>query len=256
MNLHFGLSLILFAVGVFSWAILGSRLVSLPVVGSLVAFLAGLVNGDHNTPQLTVRYSKGVAQPLVDGERLDLKPLELPEPEYKPGLIARLINGDHNLPSDQAVIDAPRYKAGLLVEPMLDSFGKPISGYYQHPQPPRGGLLGWLAGGYNIPSEAEVDALARWREKHYTTACFKALRDAWATDDGSALVWRHDGSIDLDCFNPMPEAQNQREVLAQHRAAAEFSRRWDFKVRLDGLHHPGIAPGGLFALKRLDEVAV
>ena len=58
------------------------------------------------------------------------------------------------LPSEYEISCAPRYKPGLVVEPMIDSFGKEIPGFFIFPEAPQG-LLAWLAGGYNLPSEAE-----------------------------------------------------------------------------------------------------
>lgn len=159
------------------------------------------------------------------------------------GLIYTHADGGFNMPSSDAIDVAPgldetleredyikRYPEtpGLLSDSEIESLGYPRL----EPQPVTGGIRGYLAGDYNIPTDAEVDACAGYRKQHYSRACFAAMQradDAYMARKSNGFILRGDPEngviLDLDIWNPMPEAQS----VDEERMQASTAQHWLFK---------------------------
>lgn len=242
LNIAFGICLILLTLGVGLWASLGRRLATIPIV----AFFVGLLDGNHNVPMLYFGHDgEGSSRVLVRqrGHLVDLDslPLSTVEREPKLGGIRGFFRGDFNLPTEAEIIAAPRIKPGLVVEevtrthPRLDvlayfadlvgaeavseAWGGHIAASLTTvlPEVQETGVLAWLRGGYNIPTKAEVDWWAAARAALYPRVCIQRLR-------APGLVRMTDGTVNLDIWNPMPEAQSPSEEAFQMGAASAVAR--------------------------------
>lgn len=143
-------------------------------------------------------------------------------------LINHHSDGSFNMPSEQQIEDAPgeledqqneMRRARLMPDAISEKAIEDAPDVMPEPAPKRG----WWRGDFNIPTEREVDHLAKWRARTYDHQCWAALTKAW--DSGEIIVGNDWRTIRLDVFNPMPEAQSQWERDRQVAVAAEFGTR-------------------------------
>ena len=154
MSFAFGIVLSLFVAGTATWAVAGHRLATLPGVARVLDY----VDGGYNLPsERAVDELVAIAESRREHGLRD-------RDEVMPNgqTFAEYVESSRvpNLISEAAIEAAPRYKAGLLAEDVLDIRGftdDGCPGVLPAIEPARG-WRGWLRGGYSMPTEAEVTA--------------------------------------------------------------------------------------------------
>lgn len=157
-------------------------------------------------------------------------------------LITLHSDGGLNMPSEdtidampglEATIETENYRKRHPLTPDLFSdaeIDEADKRYTPDTTAPSTGLLGYLAGGYNMPTDADINACATHRAKHYRGACLAALQRAHGAFLDSKIdgfILRDDGVVDLDIFNPMPEAESAAEEAMQAWAVRYWLTRED-----------------------------
>lgn len=182
MSFAFGVVLSLFTVGTATWAAAGHRLATLPGVARVLDY----VDGGYNLPS-----ERAVDELVAIAASRRENNLHDPDEIMPNGQTwAEYVESSQRVPdliSNAAIEAAPRYKAGLLAEDVLDNHEVPGD---RHsiilPDPPVGGWRGWLRGGYNMPTEAEVTAAP---PRTLLGAYRQAVPDGWIFADEDPVAY-------------------------------------------------------------------
>lgn len=183
MSFVFGIVLSLLTAGTATWAVAGHRLAALPGVARVLDY----VDGGYNLPS-----ERAVDELVAIAESRRAHGLHDRDEVMPNGqTFAEYVESSRvpNLISEAAIEAAPRYKAGLLEEDVLDGHERPGDRHgVVLPVPPAGGWRGWLRGGYNMPTEAEI-----------TAAPPKTLRGAYRypVPDGWVFADENDAAVEL-----------------------------------------------------------
>lgn len=196
MSIAFGVVLSLFTFGTATWAAAGHRLAAVPGVARVLDYL----DGGYNLPtERAVDELVAVAESRREHglhDRDEIMPNGQTWAEY--------VESSQRVPdlfSDAAIDAAPRYKAGLLEEDVLDGHERPGDRHSVIlPVPPVGGWRGWLRGGYNMPTKAEVDAAP---PKTLRGAYQYAVPDGWIFADENPDAYLVSAGI-LDRLGSLP----------------------------------------------------
>ena len=186
MSFVFGIVLSLLTAGTATWAVAGHRLAALPGIARVLDY----VDGGYNLPsERAVDELVAIAESRrahVLGERLPVR---------------------HDLVSVVQPVESSRVPA-LFSDVVIDAPWRPSSS----PVGPVDGWRGWLRGGYNMPTEREIDVAS---PKTLRGAYRQAVPDGWIFADEDPAAYAKSVVRDGICDRGLPfPSHAQREADA------------------------------------------
>lgn len=202
MSIAFGVVLTLFTFGTATWAAAGHRLATVPGVARVLDYL----DGGYNMPT-----ERAVDELVAIAESRRANGLRDRDEVMPNGQTFAEWLESSRLPDavpESAIVAAPRYKAGLLEEDVLDGHERPGDRHgIIPPVPPVGGWRGWLRGGYSMPTEAEITAAP---PKTLRGSYRQPIPDGWVFRDEDPQAWNASAKILSD--SPWPPEQGNANV--------------------------------------------